>query len=1082
MGDGMVRWVRKWLNLYEEETALFLWAALLLFMIHVGNILFTNTAETAFLKRYGVQYLPIMYMINAVVTFFIMGVLTGIMARMPDSRLLSYMLVGSGTLVGSLRFAIPLGYDLIYPVLFLLKSQLEVLLALVFWNMANDLFNTRQSKRIFPLITAGGVIGAILGSFATSPLAKLIRVDNLLLAYFVLSLMAAAVVHRMGHLYPTLLVQDQTERKKGKSRTNMVQEFRKILPLMKESTLVQVLIVFSLMANIVITIINYQFNFAVNQSYATEGGMIKFFAVFRGFLNTISLVILLFVGKLYGKWGIPVALMIHPFNYVIAFLALLFRFDIYSAMYARISTNVFRTTINTPAMAVLMGLFHSSQRAVVRPFLRGTVVRIGTLVGSGLILFLGDLFHPRYLSIIALVCMGVWLSFDFILKRQYSRILLNLISRNMLDLKSLESGEAVRIFKDKKVQAQLLERFLSARGKDCLWYGALLRDQDVPGFDDAVLKVLRKEDDETRIGLLDFLPPQWGKEAIPVFIELANAADPRFLLAMTKAANRFSPEITRTWNLERFQSLLSPEIRGYALAGLYGGEPEKYLKAISSLLQSKTPGDRWAGVIASGESGNTAFIEMLRKMLAAEKDLDILCVLLRSLGQLKDPQHNGAAFSYLSHPSDRVRLAALSALHIQDDQCIARAIALMGDPAPEISAKAMEMVQNSDYQNPLVLVESLSLPGRRVREGLFQVLAKLNVKDLDVYRYARARVEKSYECLALSQALGLWPQSPRRDILMDHLVQENNINVENILRVLSIQDLSGRMRILWRGLSSPDPRRRANSIEALGNVVDPALARILLPLLDEMPAEDRLKIGNRHFSLPDPGGSHGALFSHLLTKGDWVTSLLTLSLMGTEGPGDLTPHFLTPFTKSENPHIRRMASAVQRAWFREGVETGVEEGPGMDLSDRIFQLRKIAVFEALHVSELAAIGSMVEEVVCLAGVAVFREGEPGDALYLVVEGEVSVFKAKSGEKNLGVEIARIGGGECFGEMALLEDAPRSATIQTVGPARFLVLRKRDFTRIVQEYPQIALHIARVLSARIRNIHQKIKDLEKVSAP
>ena len=275
MGDGMLRRVRKWLNLYEEETALFLWAALLLFIIHVGNILFTNTAETAFLKRYGVQYLPIMYMINAVVTFFIMGVLTGIMARMPDSRLLSYMLVGSGALVGSLRFAIPLGYDLIYPVLFLLKSQLEVLLALVFWNMANDLFNTRQSKRIFPLMTAGGVIGAILGSFATSPLAKLIRVDNLLLAYFFLSLMAAAVVHRMGHLYPTLLVQDQTDRKKGKSRTNMVQEFRKILPLMKESTLVQVLIVFSLMANIVITIINYQFNFAVNQSYATEGGMIK---------------------------------------------------------------------------------------------------------------------------------------------------------------------------------------------------------------------------------------------------------------------------------------------------------------------------------------------------------------------------------------------------------------------------------------------------------------------------------------------------------------------------------------------------------------------------------------------------------------------------------------------------------------------------------------------------------------------------------------------------------------------------------------------------------------------------------------
>ncbi len=1075
----MYRLLRKWLNLYEEETALFLWVALLLFVIHVGNILFTNTAETAFLKRYGVQYLPIMYMINAVVTFFIMGVLTGIMARMPDSRLLSYMLVGSGTVVGVLRFAIPLGWDLLYPVLFLLKSQLEVLLALVFWNMANDLFNTRQSKRIFPLISAGGVIGAILGSFATSPLAKLITLDNLLLAYFVLSLVAAAVVHRMGHLYPTLLVRDQAAEKKGKGklRTNIVQEFRKILPLMKESTLIQVLIALSLMANIVITIINYQFNFAVNQNYATEGGMIRFFAVFRGFLNSISLVILLFVGKLYGKWGIPVALMIHPFNYVIAFLALLFRFDIYSAMYARISTNVFRTAINTPAMAILMGLFHPSQRAVVRPFLRGTVVRIGTLVGSGLILFLGDLFHPRYLSIIALVCMGVWLAYDFILKRHYSRILLDLISKNMIDLKSLAPGEAVRIFRDKKMQAKLLESFLNSRGKDCLWYGKLLRDQDVPGFDDAVLTVLKREDDRTRVGLLEFLSARSGKEAIPIFRDLADSVEPQLLLAMAKAANRFPPEISRDWNLEGFQSVSSPEIRGYFLAGLYGNAPEKYLEVISSFLRSKKPQERWAGVIASGESGNGAFVGALREMLAAEKELDILCALFRSLWQLKDPQHNDAVLPYLSHPSDRVRLAALAALHIQGDPCLVRVIALMGDATPEISAKAMEMIQNSDYQNPLVLVESLSFPGQRVREGLFKVLAELNVKDLDVYRFARLQVEKSYGCLAISDRLRRLPQSPRRDILMDHLEQEKNSTVENILRVLSIQDASGQMRILWRGFSSGDPRRRANSIEALGNVVTPALGRILVPLLEEMPAEDQLKIGNRHFTLPDPRVGHGALFLQLLAKGDWITSVLTLSLMATEGPGDLTIHSLVPFTRSENPHIRRMAATVQRVWAP-GVETGEEEDRGIDFIERIFQLRKIAVFEGLDVSKLAAIGSMVGEVVYSKGVAVFREGEPGEALFLIVEGEVSVSKSRPSKRDPGMEIGRIGIGEYFGEMAILEEAPRSATIQTTSSSRFLVLQKRDFIQIAEEHPKIALHICTVLSARIRNLHQKIKELEK----
>jgi uncharacterized membrane protein YeaQ/YmgE (transglycosylase-associated protein family) len=1077
----MYRLLRKWLTVYEDEAALFLWAALLLFIIHVGNIILTNTAETAFLKRYGVEYLPIMYMINAVSTFFIMGVLTGVMTRMPDSRLLSYMLVGSGTLVGALRFVIPLDFDFIYPVLFLLKSQLEVLLALVFWNMANDLFTTRQSKRIFPLMTAGGVIGATLGSFATSPLAKLIHVDNLLLAYFVISLVGAAVVRRMGHLYPTLLVQDSEAAKqgggKGTSRTNIIQEFKKIVPLMKESTLVQVLIVLSLMANIVITIINYQFNFAVNESYATEGGMIKFFAVFRGFSNIISLVLLLFVGKLYGKWGIPVALMIHPFNYVIAFLALLFRFDIYSAMYARMSTNVLRTTINAPAMAVLMGLFHASQRAVVRPFLRGTVVRIGTLAGSGLIMVCGGLFHPRYLSIIAVGCMGLWLTYDFILKKEYPRILLNLISRSLLDLKSLEAGEVIQVFRDRKMQAQLLELFLSSRGKDCLWYGALLRNQDVPAFDDALLHVLKKEDDRTRIGLLDLLSAQSGKAAIPIFRELADPGRPQLLLAMTKAANRFPPEFSRDFHEELFRTVQDPETKGYSLAGLYRSDPAKFLKVIQSLLHSNMLEERWAGVIAAGESGNDALAGTLREMVATEKDYAILCALFRSLRQLKDPQLNSIVSSYFSHSSDRVRLAALDAFDIQDDQGLCKVIALMGDPAQEVGAKAMEEIQKSAYHNPLTLVESLNFPRRKVRESLFQVLANLNIKDLDVYRFARLQVEKSYGCLAAEEALQRLPQSPQRDLLLDHLGQERRIKVENILRVLSIQDVSGRMRILWRGLSSVDARQRANSIEALANVLDPALARIFVPLLEDMPTVDQLKVGKRHFDIPDPGGSHGELFSHLLAKGDWVTSLLTLSLMATQGLGGLGPHVLAPFATSDNPHVRQMANLVCRAWSPEKLEDGFEEEREMHLCERIFHLRNIAIFKGLYVSELAAIGSIAEEVFSPAGEVVIREGEIGNTLYLIIDGDVSVCKEGPEESGPGIEIDRVGGGDYFGEMALFEEAPRSATIQTVNPSRFLVLQKREFTEIVREYPQIALHICKALSARIRKLHQKIKVFE-----
>ncbi len=1068
---------RKWLNIYEDEVGLFLWSAFLLFLIHVANSLFNNMAETAFLKRYGVQYLPIVTMVNAVSTFFIMGLLTGFMARMPDSRLLARMLLGSGALVGALRFTIPLNIDLLYPFLFLLKSQLEVLLALVFWNIANDLFNTRQSKRIFPLLTAGGVLGAILGSFATTPLARLIRLDNLLLAYFVISVISSAVVTRMGHLYPTLLVQgSESGKKKGKkkeeSRSNIIQEFKKIAPLIRESTLVKVMIALSLMANVAITIMNYQFNYAVNQNYATEGGMLRFFAFFRGFLNTISLVILLFVGKIYGKWGLPVSLLIHPLNYVVAFLAFLFRFDIYSAMYARISTNVLRTTINNPAMAVLMGLFHPSQRSVVRPFLRGTVVRVGTLLGSGIILFSGDLFHPRYLSIVAIGAMAVWLTYDFILKKEYPQILLDLISRNMLDLKSLEEKDVIRVFRDKKMHAHLIDKFLSSRGEDCIWYANLLRGQNIPDFEELLLKVLKKEqDDETRIRLMSFLSPSSGRAAIAVFEEILNRDKPQILLAMVKAANRFPAEVSRDFIQKIFEETENPDVKAFAAVGLYRDDPEQLFTVILSMSGSKDPAQKRAGVAASGESGNPLFIPGLREMVFREKDPVLLAAIFRSLCQLKDSDLNGMLKNYLASPSDQVRLAALEAFAVQNDHDLLTVIGFIGDPSEAISAQAAEKIQNGTHQNPLVLVESLNIPRRKIRDGLFEILERLNIKNLDFYRFARSQLERSYLCFAEAKALQELPESPERDLLADHLTQERKTRVDNILRILSIQDPSGGMRIIWRGLSSSDSRQRSNSIEALSDMLNRTLAKILLPLLDEMPSEERLRIGRKHFHLPEPGEDHAALLSRLLTEADWVTSLLALRLATRLKMAGIPLETLQALETFGNMHVRRMAQQAMEAVAPESSEEKRSDA-GMDLSETILNLKKVAIFEGLYVSELAAIGAVTEKMRYPAESTVIIQGESGENLYLIIEGEVSVGKETQAGEGSFLELDRMKTGDCFGEMALFQDAPRSATIRTIQPSLFLVLNKREFTQIVHEYPQIALHICRTLSRRIRTLHQK----------
>jgi ATP/ADP translocase len=205
----MLKYLGKWLNVYEDEIALFLWAALLFFLIRSSSLIFNNFAETAFLKRFGVEYLPLVYMVNSISTFVVMAFITGIMARLPGSRLLGYLFLFCGISVAGLRFVIPLGFDLLYPLLYVLKSQYEVLLALIFWNLANDLFNTRQSKRLFPLLSAGGVLGSIAGSFTTPLLARAITMDNLMLAYLGMTVIGAVAVKGMGGRFPTLLLSEK---------------------------------------------------------------------------------------------------------------------------------------------------------------------------------------------------------------------------------------------------------------------------------------------------------------------------------------------------------------------------------------------------------------------------------------------------------------------------------------------------------------------------------------------------------------------------------------------------------------------------------------------------------------------------------------------------------------------------------------------------------------------------------------------------------------------------------------------------------------------------------------------------------
>ena len=101
-----------------------------------------------------------------------------------------------------------------------------------------------------------------------------------------------------------------------------------------------------------------------------------------------------------------------------------------------------------------------------------------------------------------------------------------------------------------------------------------------------------------------------------------------------------------------------------------------------------------------------------------------------------------------------------------------------------------------------------------------------------------------------------------------------------------------------------------------------------------------------------------------------------------------------------------------------------------------------------------------------AGDTIFREGDEGRAMYVVIEGAVRLSVT-------GRSLEKVGPGGVFGEMALIDAAPRSATAFAVTDCRLVAITRDRFTALIQQNPQFALEIMRVMASRLRSMDRRL---------
>lgn len=134
----------------------------------------------------------------------------------------------------------------------------------------------------------------------------------------------------------------------------------------------------------------------------------------------------------------------------------------------------------------------------------------------------------------------------------------------------------------------------------------------------------------------------------------------------------------------------------------------------------------------------------------------------------------------------------------------------------------------------------------------------------------------------------------------------------------------------------------------------------------------------------------------------------------------------------------------------------------MARDEKLELLHAIPLFARFDRHHLERLGMLTDEVDVPAGKVLIRQGDSGDDLMVIVSGQVGVDR--DGER-----VNQLGPGDFFGEIALIERGPRTATVTAEEPTRLLVVSHRDFHALMEEFPDVAAQVLLALAHRVRQI-------------
>jgi HEAT repeat protein len=462
-----------------------------------------------------------------------------------------------------------------------------------------------------------------------------------------------------------------------------------------------------------------------------------------------------------------------------------------------------------------------------------------------------------------------------------------------------------------------------------------------------------------------------------------------------------------------------PEVRAQAVEALrqLADQGRGLAELICPLLDDKSPATRARAALTLFNLGESALaLHTLQQMLESV-EVESRLTTLKALGELRDAEANEWIVAALNDPLPCVRQAAAQALPASISNSLApRLVLALGDDDPVVQDAIAAAIGRVGPALLDATVAALSDPALEI--GALAALEYLPLQPgAKVLRgYAETSTARALRYHNLRQGIHL-NGDERLQLLADSLHDAAQRRAVNALRAIGLLSDREAIRTAIANVTSRDPSQRANAIETLEAIGERDLVRPLLAIWES--------------------GASTALV--------W-------------------PDGLAELLNDDDAWLRDCAALVQAAPPSPG-ENNMHTLPTLSLMERVLFLRRAPLFAGLAPSDVKDIAALADERLFHDAELIARQGDPGDEMFIIVAGDVSVHERVDGQSEQ--EVIRRSAGDVVGEMAVISQEPRMASLIALGPVRLLSVDRKQFESMLRERPEIGLAVMRVLIARLK---------------